>query len=87
MTFDEITGYLNGGAQIRPQDGTQPRELALKLERKYQQLPKSDPEHNQTVANLYKTWLEGENSDKAQSYLHTQYHEIEKMNAALSIKW
>ncbi|OXU22119.1 hypothetical protein TSAR_004543 [Trichomalopsis sarcophagae] len=81
------TGCLNGGAQIRPQDGTQPRELALKLENEYHQLPKSDPEKNQDVADLYKTWLEGENSDKANAYLHTQYHEIEKMNIALSIKW
>ena len=82
-----ISGCLNGGAQIRSQDGMQPRELALKLENEYQKLAKSDPEENQSVQDLYKTWLEGENSDKAEAYLHTQYHEIEKMNAAISIKW
>ncbi|XP_014214597.1 probable cytosolic Fe-S cluster assembly factor AAEL012261 isoform X1 [Copidosoma floridanum] len=81
------TGCLNGGAQIRPQDGTQPRELALKLETEYYKLPKSNPEENQVVNDLYKSWLEGENSDKATSYLLTKYHEIEKMNAAISIKW
>lgn len=78
---------MNGGAQIRAQDGTQPRELALKLENEYNKLPKSNPEENAVLTNLYKTWLEGENSDKAEAYLHTQYHEIEKMNAAISIKW
>lgn len=47
----------------------------------------SIPEENLAVHKLYKTWLGGENTDKAAAYLHTQYHEIEKMNTALAIKW
>ncbi|KAJ8679882.1 hypothetical protein QAD02_015669 [Eretmocerus hayati] len=81
------TGCLNGGAQVRSEQGTQPRELALKLESEYQKLPTSDPEKNAAVHTLYKIWLEGENSDKAEAYLHTQYHEVQKLNAAVSIKW
>ena len=81
------SGCLNGGAQIRPQDGSQPRELANKLESEYDRLPKSNPESNSAVKDLYKTWFEGESSDKTQAYFQTQYHEIEKMNAAISIKW
>ncbi|XP_012257068.1 probable cytosolic Fe-S cluster assembly factor GJ13047 isoform X2 [Athalia rosae] len=81
------SGCLNGGAQMRPQDGSQPRELAAKLDTIYQNLPQSEPEKNLVISNLYNTWLEGEHSDKSVAFLHTQYHEIEKMNTALAIKW
>ncbi|XP_015440008.1 PREDICTED: probable cytosolic Fe-S cluster assembly factor GJ13047 [Dufourea novaeangliae] len=80
-------GCLNGGAQIRPLNNIQPRELALKLESTYRELPRNDPDKNQVVKNLYKTWLGGEYTDKALAYFHTQYHEIKKMNTALAIKW
>ncbi|XP_015599837.1 probable cytosolic Fe-S cluster assembly factor GL21135 isoform X2 [Cephus cinctus] len=81
------SGCLNGGAQIRPQDGSQSRELAQRLEMKYHKLPKSKSEENSAVTNLYKVWLGGEHTDKSIAYLQTQYHEIEKMNTALAIKW
>lgn len=80
-------GCLNGGAQIRPSTNLQPRELALKLEQVYHNLPQSNPEESQTVQNLYKNWLGGEYTDKALAYFHTQYHEVKKMNTALAIKW
>ena len=80
-------GCLNGGAQIRPSSNIQPRELALKLDSIYHELPQSNPEKNQVVQNLYKTWLGGEYTDKALTFFHTQYHEIKKMNTALAIKW
>nr|XP_033325824.1 probable cytosolic Fe-S cluster assembly factor AAEL012261 isoform X1 [Megalopta genalis]XP_033325825.1 probable cytosolic Fe-S cluster assembly factor AAEL012261 isoform X1 [Megalopta genalis]XP_033325826.1 probable cytosolic Fe-S cluster assembly factor AAEL012261 isoform X1 [Megalopta genalis] len=80
-------GCLNGGAQIRPLNNIQPRELASKLESVYHELPQSDPDKNETVKKLYRTWLEGENTDKALAYFHTEYHEIKKMNTALAIKW
>ncbi|XP_076281787.1 putative cytosolic Fe-S cluster assembly factor GJ13047 isoform X1 [Lasioglossum baleicum] len=80
-------GCLNGGAQIRPLNNIQPRELALKLESVYHELPQSDSDQNQIVKKLYKTWLEGEYTDKALAYFHTQYHEIKKMNTPLAIKW
>ncbi|XP_054011192.1 probable cytosolic Fe-S cluster assembly factor GH10760 [Hylaeus anthracinus] len=80
-------GCLNGGAQIRPLNNIQPRELALKLESMYRELPQSDPDKNQVVKNLYETWLGGEHTHKALTYFHTQYHEIQKMNVPLAIKW
>lgn len=80
-------GCLNGGAQIRPLNNVQSRELALKLESIYRELPQSDPEQNLIVKNLYKNWLGGEYTDKALAYFHTQYHEIKKVNTALAIKW
>ncbi|KYN07468.1 PREDICTED: probable cytosolic Fe-S cluster assembly factor CPIJ010948 [Cyphomyrmex costatus] len=80
-------GCLNGGAQIRPDGNVQPRELALTLEKMYHELPLSKPEENKVVQNLYKTWLGGEHTDKVNAYFNTQYHEIQKMNTALTIKW
>jgi iron only hydrogenase large subunit-like protein len=82
-----ILGCLNGGAQIRSQDGMQATELALKLETEYCKLPKSDPKENALLKHLYDVWLEGESSEKALAFLQTEYHEIEKMNTAISIKW
>ncbi|XP_068981808.1 probable cytosolic Fe-S cluster assembly factor AGAP009023 isoform X1 [Bombus flavifrons] len=80
-------GCLNGGAQIRPSSNIQPRELALQLESIYRELPRSNPEQNTVVQNLYRDWLGGECTDKALSYFHTQYHEIKKSDTALAIKW
>lgn len=80
-------GCLNGGAQIRPEGNIQPRELASILENTYHKLPLSKPEENTVVQNLYKTWLGGEHTDKVSAYFSTQYHEIQKMNTALAIKW
>ncbi|XP_043802742.1 probable cytosolic Fe-S cluster assembly factor AGAP009023 [Apis laboriosa] len=80
-------GCLNGGAQIRPLNNVQSRELALKLESMYRELPQSNPEQNLIVKNLYKNWLGGECTAKALAYFHTQYHEIKKIDTALAIKW
>ncbi|XP_025987991.1 probable cytosolic Fe-S cluster assembly factor AGAP009023 isoform X2 [Solenopsis invicta] len=80
-------GCLNGGAQVRPDGNIQARELASTLETMYRKLPLSKPEENTVVQNLYKTWLGGEHTDKVNAYFNTQYHEIQKMNTALAIKW
>ena len=83
----DSAGCLNGGAQIRPQDHTQPRELAMKLELEYRKLPQIKPEEDELMHKLYKSWLGWSNSDKAVAYLHTTYHEIGKMNSALTMNW
>ncbi|XP_043282277.1 probable cytosolic Fe-S cluster assembly factor AAEL012261 [Venturia canescens] len=80
-------GCMNGGAQIRPQDNMLPRELASRLETVYRNLPSIRPEEDQLMHKLYKTWLGGPNTDKASAFLQTQYHEIEKMNTPLAMKW
>lgn len=87
MNKMNVLGCLNGGAQIKAQNNSQPRELIMKLEEAYQKIARSNPEENSDITNLYKTWLEGEYSDKANAIFHTQYHEIEKINTALNIKW
>lgn len=81
------SGCLNGGAQVRPKDGMPQKELTIALERLYDALPVTNPEHNQLVKQLYENWLGGMDTDKSNSILHTEYHEIVKANTALNIKW
>lgn len=80
-------GCLNGGAQVRPQGDKTVRELTADLETMYHSLTARLPEHNETVRELYDSWLGGVDSDKCVNILHTQYHAVEKMNTALNIKW
>lgn len=80
-------GCLNGGAQVRPQGDKTVRELSADLETMYNSLTARLPEHNETVRELYDSWLGGVDSDKCVNILHTQYHAVEKMNTALNIKW
>lgn len=82
-----IEGCLNGGAQVRSQNGISSKELTNQLENLYNSLPVRRPEDNKLVGELYEIWLGGQESDKSFSLLHTQYHAIEKMNTAFNIKW
>lgn len=82
-----ILGCLNGGAQVRPKDGITLKELTSQLEKLYRSLPVASPEENQTLKKLYESWLGGQDSDKSNVVLHTEYHAVEKMNTALNIKW
>lgn len=80
------SGCLNGGAQIRPKDGVPSRELIMEMESIYHKLPKSEPENIDTQ-NIYNNFLDGHDSDKSLSLLHTSYRMIEKNTTALNIKW
>jgi iron only hydrogenase large subunit-like protein len=80
------TGCLNGGAQIRPQNNQNMKELTRELEEMYRSLPKSQPD-NDDVKVIYEEFFGGNDSDKAQKLLHTTYHAVEKMSTALTIKW
>lgn len=80
------SGCINGGAQVRPEAGQPLRELTQQLEQLYAQLPKSNPENNETK-QMYNNFFDGQHTDKAKSLLHTSYHAVEKMNTALNIKW
>lgn len=80
------SGCLNGGAQIRPTNNQQQKELTRELEELYRSLPKSQPD-NDDVKVIYEEFLAGIDSDKAQKLLHTNYHAVEKMSTALNIKW
>ncbi|XP_053662889.1 probable cytosolic Fe-S cluster assembly factor AGAP009023 [Anopheles marshallii] len=81
------SGCLNGGAQIRPEEGRNARELTAELEQMYRSLPQSNPE-NESVETMYATFFDSDGDlNKRQSLLHTSYHQIEKINSALNIKW
>lgn len=82
-----MLGCLNGGAQVRPKDGVSIKELSTELEEMYKSLPVKSPEENKIVLELYESWLGGQESDKCNSVLHTQYHEVQKATNALNIKW
>lgn len=80
------SGCLNGGAQIRPAAGDTVREMTAHLQQLYAQLPQSDIE-NSATRRIYSDFLDGNDSDKVKSLLHTSYHAVEKMKTALNIKW
>uniref|UniRef100_A0A1L8DXG4 Putative nuclear architecture related protein n=1 Tax=Nyssomyia neivai TaxID=330878 RepID=A0A1L8DXG4_9DIPT len=79
------SGCLNGGAQVRPEQGVSTRELCGSLERLYGELPQSDPDDFEAQRKMYNTFFGGYQSDKAAAQLHTKYHAVEKMNTALNI--
>ncbi|XP_071813474.1 cytosolic Fe-S cluster assembly factor narfl-like [Apostichopus japonicus] len=81
------SGCLNGGGQIKPTDGENPKQLQVKLNELYNSLTAQEPEENKDVEKLYEEWLGGKDSEKARTLLHTQYHEVEKMTNALVMKW
>ncbi|XP_034251403.1 probable cytosolic Fe-S cluster assembly factor GI11683 [Thrips palmi] len=80
------SGCLNGGAQVRPQEGGLQKELTAHLENLYEGLASHNPKSNPLVQEIY-SWLGGAGSDKTVANLHTSYHAVEKMNTALNIKW
>lgn len=83
------SGCLNGGAQIRPDQGTSTRELCSTLEEMYKELPESLNAHSddQTYQKMYSIFFGGYQTDKASTLLHTQFHAVEKISNALNIKW
>ncbi|KAK9889808.1 hypothetical protein WA026_007180 [Henosepilachna vigintioctopunctata] len=81
------SGCLNGGAQVRSKSNLTSKELTHQLEQLYYSLPTKSPEENKIVMKLYENWLEGNDSDKAISMLHTTYRAVEKSVNALNIKW
>ena len=85
--FFNFSGCLNGGGQIRPSGEETPRELLQRVQEIYSCVQTREPRGNPAVEGLYSDWLGGHNTDKAQEMLHTKYHEVEKMNTALNIKW
>ncbi|KAL8561225.1 hypothetical protein ACOMHN_024481 [Nucella lapillus] len=81
------SGCNNGGAQVRPEGEETVKERAGKVEALYASQPPLAPQESTAVQTLYKEWLGGVGSLKAQDMLHTSYHEVEKMTNALAIKW
>ncbi|XP_060116890.1 cytosolic iron-sulfur assembly component 3 [Heteronotia binoei] len=81
------SGCLNGGGQLRA-DREAGRDLLREVERLYESVEPEEPERNEEVSALYRDWLGGPESERARRALHTQYHPVEKTNAAtFNIKW
>ena len=81
------SGCLNGGGQIRANTRDEAKELLEKMDQIYNSVPSRLPISNPDVLDLYESWLGGQDSEKSIKMLHTQYHEVEKLTSALSIKW
>ena len=82
-----LTFFLVAGAQCRPEEGVNPKEMLNQLETKYKSLQKQWPTENENLQTVYLEWLGGKSTDKADHMLYTDYHEVEKMTNSLAIKW
>ncbi|CAC5385014.1 Probable cytosolic Fe-S cluster assembly factor CPIJ010948,Probable cytosolic Fe-S cluster assembly factor narfl,Nuclear prelamin A recognition factor,Cytosolic iron-sulfur assembly component 3,Protein NAR1,Probable cytosolic Fe-S cluster assembly factor GJ13047,Probable cytosolic Fe-S cluster assembly factor v1g210509,Probable cytosolic Fe-S cluster assembly factor GM20417,Probable cytosolic Fe-S cluster assembly factor AAEL012261,Probable cytosolic Fe-S cluster assembly factor GF22738,Probable cytosolic len=81
------SGCNNGGGQIRPEGEETPKELVDRVTATYNSIDNSLPDSLKTVVDVYNEWLGEVGSEKSRKLLHTQYHEVEKMTNALTIKW
>ncbi|XP_068192970.1 cytosolic Fe-S cluster assembly factor narfl [Antennarius striatus] len=81
------SGCLNGGGQLKPLPGQDPKELLQKVERLYRAERSLRPEDDSRVAELYQSWLHSVGEERAKQLLHTQYHKVEKMTNGLTMKW
>lgn len=81
------SGCINGGGQVKPLPGQNPKELLHKVDELYKADLPAVPEEDTRVAELYETWLQSVGSERARELLHTQYHTVEKMTNGLTMKW
>lgn len=79
-------GCLNGGGQIKPNQGQSVKDLIQSLESSYlEEVLVADPFENPLVKGLYDEWLGKPGSDKAVKFIHTEYHHRERsINSELS---
>ncbi|CAN8002952.1 unnamed protein product [Ixodes hexagonus] len=81
---------LNGGAQLRPQDGDS-KSLLKRVEEAYHSLQPRAPSMNDQVLEAYRDWLRVEGPDDViggnRQPIRTSYHAVEKMTTALNIRW
>ncbi|NXO27036.1 NARF factor, partial [Cisticola juncidis] len=80
-------GCLNGKGQAQTEDGKADRALLAQMEEAYAALPVRLPETNLSVQRLYRDWLEGPGSRRAQDTLHTSYTALSPGSSSLDIKW
>ncbi|CAI0374341.1 unnamed protein product [Linum tenue] len=81
-------GCLNGGGQIKPNQGQSPKALLQSIEAVYMDnVVNADPYNNPLVRGLYDEWLGQPGSEKAKLYIHTEYHPIVKSITAQLHNW
>ncbi|KAG8007001.1 Cytosolic Fe-S cluster assembly factor NARFL [Nibea albiflora] len=81
------SGCLNGGGQVKPLPGQDPKELLQKVEKLYKAERPLTPEEDARVAELYQSWLQSVGEERAKELLHTQYHAVQKNKNGLTMKW
>jgi len=81
------SGCLNGGGQIKQQEGESSKELLKRVEDIYNEQILQNPEQDFRVKELYNLWFNGPFSADSKTHLHTQYHGREKLTNPLAIKW
>eukprot|EP01024_Parvocaulis_polyphysoides_P018423 TRINITY_DN18173_c0_g5_i1.p2 TRINITY_DN18173_c0_g5~~TRINITY_DN18173_c0_g5_i1.p2 ORF type:complete len:157 (-),score=34.57 TRINITY_DN18173_c0_g5_i1:247-663(-) len=81
-------GCLNGGGQIKYQEGSDPKEELKKLEELYHdtELIVEDPRENKYVKQMYQAFQEN-NEGEYVEFLHTQYHKIDKLATTMITDW
>jgi len=79
-------GCLNGGGQIKASPG-ESKALLRTVTELYNSVSSHSPFTSSIAERLYADWLEGKNSEKCNRLLYTDYHEVEKLTNALTIKW
>ncbi|XP_061556217.1 cytosolic Fe-S cluster assembly factor narfl [Phycodurus eques] len=81
------SGCLNGGGQLKPSPGQNPKEFFQKVEALYRAEQVPAPEDDAAVAELYRSWLGSVGQERAKELLRTDYHAVEKMINGLAMKW
>ncbi|KAE8283150.1 Cytosolic Fe-S cluster assembly factor narfl Nuclear prelamin A recognition factor-like protein [Larimichthys crocea] len=81
------SGCLNGGGQVKPLPGQDPKELLQKVEKLYKAERPLTPEEDARVSELYQSWLHSVGEERAKELLHTQYHTVQKNINGLTMKW
>ncbi|XP_019737041.1 cytosolic Fe-S cluster assembly factor narfl [Hippocampus comes] len=81
------SGCLNGGGQLKPSPGQNPKEFLQRVETLYKAEVAQTPEDDARVAELYQSWLRSVGEEHARELLHTNYHAVEKMTNGLTMKW
>ncbi|XP_054614921.1 cytosolic Fe-S cluster assembly factor narfl [Dunckerocampus dactyliophorus] len=81
------SGCLNGGGQVKPPPGQNPKEFLQKVEELYKAEQPQAPEDDSYVSELYQSWLHSVGEERAKELLHTRYHTVEKMTNGLTMKW
>lgn len=80
-------GCLNGGGQLKPSPGQNPKEFLQRVEALYKAEMAQTPEDDVRVAELYQSWLRTVGEEHGRELLHTNYHAVEKMTNGLTMKW
>ncbi|KAK9268170.1 hypothetical protein L1049_010612 [Liquidambar formosana] len=82
------SGCLNGGGQLKPKPGQSGKDLIQSLESVYMEnVLVANPFDNPIVKGLYEEWLEQPGSEKANRYMHTEYHPLVKSITAQLHNW